>query len=92
MERIAPDFSYAELSMMKELAHKELGEILMKRGGRVSDFYPNFVKEVEEYKRTGVGISISPIIPDETYILATIIYRVDETDKMIKQELKRSRR
>jgi len=92
MKEYVPDFSYAELSQIKELAQRQLAEVLSDRGGNINKFYPDFVEKVEEYKKTGVGISISPIIPDEIYILATIIYRVDEIDGLIKQELKRIRR
>jgi len=92
MERFVPNFSYAELSEIKELAHKELGRVLGIRGSDTINFYSNFVREVEEFKRTGKGISISPVVPDKKYILATIIYRVDKMDEVIKQELKRIRR
>lgn len=90
MEDFAPNFSYAELSMIKEMAVKNLGEVLRNRGQTMWEFYP---KLAEKWDKEGFALKVrEPIIPDEKYILATIIYRVDKTDEMIKQELKRSRR
>lgn len=84
----APDFSFAELSQIKEMAIKDLAQLMNRRGLSWTEFYRDFVGKVESYKKTGEGISLKPIIPDTMYILATIIYRVDQTDQAIKDELR----
>ena len=71
------------------LALKELREVLTRHGHNMGDFYSNFVNKVEAYEETGVGISLQRIIPEKIYVLATIVYRIDQTDEMINQKLKR---
>lgn len=82
-----PDFTFAELSQIKLMATKELSWIMSRRGQSFIEFYRDFVGKVESYKKTGVGISLNPIIPDTIYILATMIYRVDQADQVIKSAL-----